>query len=93
MSDEISEDELHQLIEAARTSRDAPIASAQESAQRAPISYDFRRPQQVNEDQARRMEGIHEPFARLIAATLSSNMRMVIDVDLAFCSQLVYSEF
>lgn len=90
MSDEISDEELRHLIDAARTSRHADVDGADE---RAALGYDFRRPQQVNKDQTRRLESVHEQFARLAASTLSSNMRMVVDVDLAFCEQLVYNEF
>lgn len=92
MGEEISDEELHQLIAAARETKGTP-QGATPGFDRAALSYDFRRPQRVNKDQARRMESIHEQFARLFSATLSSSMRMVIDVDLAFCDQLVYQEF
>ncbi|MBT6629451.1 MAG: flagellar motor switch protein FliM [Gemmatimonadetes bacterium] len=90
MADNLSDDELHNLISAARESR-AGVGPADTGG--AAMSYDFRRPQQVNKDHARRMENIHEQFARLLAATMSSNMRQVVDVDLAFCDQLLYHEF
>lgn len=89
MADELTDDELHHLISAARASKSPAPAAAGAGA----MSYDFRRPQQVNKDQARRMESVHEQFARLLASTISSNMRQVVDVDLAFCDQLVYNEF
>ena len=89
MADELSDDELHELISAARTSRSRAASASGGAA----MSYDFRRPQQVNKDQARRMESVHEQFARLMAATIFSNMRQVVDVDLAFCDQLVYNGF
>ena len=91
MGDEISDEELHQLITAAKESKSTPAAA--EGFGGTALSYDFRRPQRVNKDQTRRMESIHEQFARMFSATLSSNMRMVIDVDLAFCDQVVYQEF
>lgn len=90
MADELTDDELHNLISAARASREPDLPATSGTAA---MSYDFGRPQQVHKDQARRMESIHEEFARLLAATLSSNMRQVVDVDLAFCDQLVYHEF
>ncbi|MDA0337798.1 MAG: flagellar motor switch protein FliM [bacterium] len=97
MGDKISDEELHQLIAAAKESKSSPAGgsgTAGTSAfDRAALSYDFRRPQRVNKDQSRRMESIHEQFARMFSATLSSNMRMVIDVDLAFCDQIVYQDF
>ncbi len=90
MADELTDDELHNLISAARASRSDAIPAVPGGAA---MSYDFRRPQQVHKDHARRMESLHEQFARSLAATLSSNMRQVIDVDLAFCDQLLYHEF
>ena len=90
MSDEISDEELRHLIDAAREGRRDEAEGAEGTAA---LGYDFRRPQQVNKDQTRRLESVHEQFARLAAATFSSNMRMVVDVDLAFCEQLVYNEF
>jgi len=93
MGDEISDEELHQLITAAKESKSTPASGSTEGFDRAALSYDFHRPQRVNKDQNRRLESIHEQFARLFSATLSSNMRMVIDVDLAFCDQIVYHDF
>lgn len=92
MGDEISDEELHQLITAAKESKATPALST-EDFDRAALAYDFRKPQRVNKDQNRRLESIHEQFARMLSATLSSNMRMVIDVDLAFCDQIVYQDF
>jgi flagellar motor switch protein FliM len=90
MADNLSDDELHNLISAARASRgDVGLSNPGGAA----MSYDFRRPQQVHKDHARRMENIHEQFARLLASSISSNMRQVVDVDLAFCDQLLYHEF
>lgn len=93
MGDDISDEELHQLITAAKESKSASTTGGADGFDRAALSYDFRRPQRVNKDQTRRMESIHEQFARMFSATLSSNMRMVIDVDLAFCDQIVYQDF
>ena len=88
MADEITEGELHELIAAAKVSRQPESTSLG-----AAMSYDFRRPQKVNNDQIRRLESLHEQFARLACATLSSTLRMVVDVDVAFCDQLLYNEF
>jgi len=90
MSEGITDDELRELIAATRERRQEP---GRLSASDPALSYDFRRPQAVSKDQTRRIESIHEQFARLFSATLSSSMRMVIDVDVAFCDQLLYNEF
>ena len=68
MSEGITDAELRELIAATRERRQdtgggSPGAPA--------LSYDFRRPQSVNKDQTRRIESIHEQFARLFSATLS----------------------
>lgn len=89
MADELTDGELHELIAAAKATRDPAPASLGGAA----MSYDFKRPQKVDKDQTRRLESIHEQFARLAGATLSSNLRMVVDVDVAFCDQLLYNEF
>ena len=39
------------------------------------------------------MEGMHEQLARTFSSTLSSSMRMVVDIDLAYCEQQLYNEF
>lgn len=93
MADEISQHELDQLLAAARASRKAPVHGARAAFKSAAVSYDFKRPQRVKKDQARGLESIHEQFCRMFAATLSSSMRMVVDVDLAYSDQLLYSEF
>ena len=90
MAEDLSDEELQALlasaVDNARRSGDDPLVNA-------PLSYDFKRPQRVNKDQLRVIESIHEQFARLFASTLSGSMRMVVDVDLAFVDQVVYSEF
>ena len=90
MAEELSDEELQALLASAANNRthtgENPLANA-------PLSYDFKRPQRVNKDQLRVMESIHEQFARLFSSTLSGTMRMVVDVDLAFVDQVLYSEF
>ncbi len=60
---------------------------------RVPMSYDFKRPQRVNKDQIRAIESLHEQFARLFSSTISTAMRTVVDIDLAFVDQPLYGEF
>ena len=90
MSDQISDSELQDLLRAARK----PKASAQSAAgERPSVSYDFKQPQPLNKELFRRLEGLHEQLARSFASALSSSMRMVVDIDLAFCEQQLYHEF
>jgi len=91
MADEISEEELNALLSSVGNGSQSPTSS--QSFARTPMAYDFRRPQQVNKEQIRLIENIHEQFSRRFSATLASSMRMVVDVDLAFIDQAVYGEF
>lgn len=89
MPDELTEGEIQNLIAAGK--RRPPNSPAPEG--HPPLSYDFKRPQHLNKDQLRMVENIHEQFARLFSSSLASSMRMVVDADLAFIDQIVYSEF
>lgn len=57
------------------------------------MSYDFRRPERVGKDQIRALERLHEVFSRNVAASLSSQLRTVIDCRLAGTEQATYQEF
>jgi flagellar motor switch protein FliM len=91
MPDEMSDDELRQLISSTGANqRPSPRPSGFEQT---PMAYDFKHPQQVNKEQARVIDSIHEQFARLFSASLASSMRMIIDTELAFADQISYNEF
>ena len=90
MAEDISDEEIQALLGAALDNKQR---SGDDSLVNAPLSYDFKRPQRVNKDQLRVIESIHEQFARLFSSTLAGSMRMVVDVDLAFVDQVIYSEF
>jgi len=90
MSDLISDDDLHDLLKSARQSKAQASAS---SDGRPAVSYDFKKPQPLNKELFRRLEGMHEQLARTFASTLSSSMRMVVDIDLAYCEQQLCNEF
>lgn len=89
MADELSDGEIQDLISVGK--RRPP--SAAQNTDRTPLGYDFKRPQHLNKDQLRLVENIHEQFARLFSSSLASSMRMVVDADLAFIDQIMYSEF
>lgn len=90
MSDELGDEELKALLDAARNKASSGGGNALDGV---PLAYDFKRPQRVNKDQVRAVENLHEQFARLFSSTLAASMRMVIDVDLAFVDQTLYGEF
>lgn len=55
--------------------------------------YDFKRPERVSKDQMRALQTLHEGFARNFGAALSGFLRMIVEVRVASCEQMTYSEF
>lgn len=56
-------------------------------------SYDFKRPERVSKDQMRALQTLHESFARNFGAALSGFLRTIVEVRVAACEQMTYSEF
>lgn len=54
--------------------------------------YDFRRPERVSKDQMRALASIHEVFARNFGATLSGQLRTIVDVRVVSVEQVTYTE-
>jgi flagellar motor switch protein FliM len=57
------------------------------------LPYDFKRPERVARDQLRAIETLYEVFARNFQATLSGQLRTMMDARVASVDQLTYSEF
>jgi flagellar motor switch protein FliM len=55
--------------------------------------YDFKRPERVSKDQMRALQTLHEGFARNFGASLSGFLRTIVEVKVASCEQMTYSEF
>jgi flagellar motor switch protein FliM len=55
--------------------------------------YDFKRPERVSKDQMRALQTLHEGFARNFGASLSGFLRTIVEVRVATCDQMTYSEF
>ncbi|MBL8745700.1 MAG: flagellar motor switch protein FliM [Phycisphaerae bacterium] len=55
--------------------------------------YDFKRPERVSKDQMRALETLHEAFARNFGASVSGFLRTIVEVKVAMCDQMTYSEF
>jgi len=55
--------------------------------------YDFKRPERVSKDQMRALETLHEGFARNFGAALSGFLRTIVEVRVATCDQMTFSEF
>ncbi len=56
-------------------------------------AYDFKRPERVSKDQMRALQTLHESFARNFGASLSGFLRTIVEVKVATCEQMTYSEF
>lgn len=56
-------------------------------------AYDFKRPERVSKDQMRALQTLHESFARNFGAALSGFLRTIVEVKVATCEQMTYSEF
>jgi flagellar motor switch protein FliM len=55
--------------------------------------YDFKRPERVSKDQMRALQTLHEAFARNFGASLSGFLRTIVEVKVATCEQMTFSEF
>jgi len=55
--------------------------------------YDFKRPERVSKDQMRSLQTLHEAFGRNFGAALSGFLRTIVEVKVATCEQMTYSEF
>lgn len=56
-------------------------------------NYDFKRPERVSKDQMLALQTLHESFARNFGASLSGFLRTIVEVKVATCEQMTYSEF
>jgi flagellar motor switch protein FliM len=56
-------------------------------------NYDFKRPERVSKDQMLALQTLHESFARNFGASLSGFLRTIVEVRVASCEQMTYSEF
>jgi flagellar motor switch protein FliM len=55
--------------------------------------YNFRKPNRVSKDQLRMLHSIHEGFARLHTASLTTLMRGMVEVELRSVEQVTYGDF
>ncbi len=101
MSDVLDQSEIEALLAAVQSGEeqvstgDAPIFSRRRSGSE-PVEvkqYDFKRPERVSKDQMRALQTLHEAFARNFGASLSGFLRTIVEVKVATCEQMTYSEF
>lgn len=105
MTDVLDQNEVDALLAAAGASGQAANAPAAEEeglifgrSRREGDSleikpYDFKRPERIGKDQMRALQTLHESFARNFGAALSGFLRTIVEVKVANCEQMTYSEF
>ncbi len=88
----LSQDEVDALLTAVDLGElpEAPAAAARSGAA---VRYDFRKPNRVSKDQVRMLQSMHESFARLYTASLSTLLRGLVEVELKSVEQVTYGEF
>jgi flagellar motor switch protein FliM len=96
--DQSSIDALLAAVETSDVKEDAPkvqvFSRGSRTAQSADVrEYDFKRPERVSKDQMRALQTLHEGFARNFGAALSGFLRTIVEVKVAACEQMTYSEF
>lgn len=100
-NDVLDQSEIDALLAAVDTGEvdeDAPAAAVFSRRRRQPapleiVPYDFKRPERVSKDQMRALQTLHESFARNFGAALSGRLRTIVEVKVASCEQMTYSEF
>lgn len=90
----LSQDEVDALLSAVDRGEipEAPPATPAPLARQV-VRYNFRKPNRVSKDQVKMLHSIHETFARLYAAALTTLMRGMVEVRLKSVEQVTYGEF
>lgn len=96
--DQAEVDALLAAVDAGTIRQEEPAAWVfsrhRRSAQEVEVHpYDFKRPERVSKDQMRALQTLHEGFARNFGASLSGFLRTIVEVKVATCEQMTYSEF
>jgi flagellar motor switch protein FliM len=91
----LSQDEVDALLSAVDRGElvDASAAAGDTGAGTAIIRYNFRKPNRVSKDQVKMLHSIHESFARLAAASLTTMLRGLVEMELTSVEQATYGEF
>ncbi len=55
--------------------------------------YDFKHPERINKEQLRTLRTIHDNFARMLATSLSTSLRSMVDVDFSSIDQVTFNEY
>ncbi len=95
MDEILSQDEVDALLSAVDRggvidTAPAPVAPA---TPRTVIRYNFRKPNRVSKDHVKMLSSIHDSFARLYTASLTTLLRGLVEVTLKSVEQATYGEF
>lgn len=89
----LSADEVQALLSAVDRGELPGHGGRGPGAGRRASPYDFRKPNRVSKDQVRMLQSIHDSFARLYSASLSSQLRGPVEVSLRGVEQVTFGEY
>lgn len=92
--DILTQEQIDALLAAIHTG-DAPeeVLSDEDGSSSRVRIYDFRHPSKFSREHLQTLQAMHEIFARLFSTTLSAQMRLLVQIDVASVDQLTYEEF
>jgi len=90
----LSPDEVNALLTAVDRG-DIPESGGNErpAPDKTIVRYNFRKPNRVSKDQLKMLQSIHETFARLYTASLTTLLRGLVEVEFRSVEQATYGEF
>ena len=93
MDNILSQNEIDALLSAVDRGEipEAPVADARPTG--SAIRYNFRKPNRVSKDQVKMLQSMHESFARLYTASLTTLLRGLVEIELKTVEQVTYGEF
>ncbi|MDR1702352.1 MAG: flagellar motor switch protein FliM, partial [Sporomusaceae bacterium] len=91
--DVLSQAEIDSLLSSLSTGTVSADKLKEGDGGRKVKTYDFKRPDKFSKDQMRTLFMLHENFARLLNTYLSTNLRTIVQIDVASVDQLTYQEF
>jgi flagellar motor switch protein FliM len=91
MSEVLSQEEIDQLLTAINAGDTEDFIPAKD--RRKIKIYDFKRPDRFSREQIRTFSTMHETFARLTVADLSTLLCSMVHIRVASVDQLTYEEF
>jgi flagellar motor switch protein FliM len=91
MSENLSNDQVAALVEAAKQGQTGPAEPAHKRRARRVRDIDFSRPSKFAQDQQRRLERAHESFCRTAGQRLSTELLTPIELEVLSLDQLTWS--